>query len=130
MRACPLARAPAKPLHPTPPTRCPSLDLLERGYEVHVLTDGVSSQRLTDRGAGARRWGGLRVPAAVVHAPAARPRSARLPAASALETALPYPTGPAPPTRPSEAGLMRMSQSGAFLVSSEMCLFQLMKVGG
>lgn len=52
-----------------------SLDLLERGYEVHILTDGVSSQRLTDR----------------------------------------------------EAGLTRMSQSGAFLVSSEMCLFQLMK---
>ncbi|KIZ03005.1 Isochorismatase domain-containing protein 2 [Monoraphidium neglectum] len=52
-----------------------SLDLLDRGYEVHVLVDGASSQRPTDR----------------------------------------------------EAGLMRMAQSGAFLVSSEMALFQLMK---
>ena len=37
------------------PSQCPllSLDLLERGYEVHVLTDGASSQRLADRG---ERW--------------------------------------------------------------------------
>jgi hypothetical protein len=34
---------------PLPPLH-PSLDLLESGYEVHVLADGVSSQRLTDRG--------------------------------------------------------------------------------
>lgn len=52
-----------------------SLDLLERGYEVHVLVDGVSSQRATDR----------------------------------------------------DAALRRLSQSGCFLVSSEMCLFQLIK---
>jgi len=52
-----------------------SLDLLERGYEVHILADGTSSQRLTDR----------------------------------------------------EAGLMRMAQSGAFICTSEMALFQLQR---
>lgn len=51
------------------------LDLLERGFDVHVITDGVSSQRLADR----------------------------------------------------EAGLARLAQSGAFLASSEMVLFQLMR---
>lgn len=32
-----------------------SLDLLERGYEVHVLVDGVSSQRLGDRSVALQR---------------------------------------------------------------------------
>jgi hypothetical protein len=52
-----------------------TLDLLDKGYEVHVLVDGVSSQRVNDRA----------------------------------------------------AGLHRMAQSGAFLVTSEMALFQLMQ---
>ncbi|KAI8473424.1 MAG: Isochorismatase-like protein [Monoraphidium minutum] len=52
-----------------------SLDLLDLGYEVHVVVDGASSQRLTDR----------------------------------------------------ETGLARMAQSGVFLVTSEMALFQLTK---
>lgn len=52
-----------------------TLDLLEQGYEVHVLADGVSSQRPLDRA----------------------------------------------------VGLHRMAQSGAFLVTSEMALFQIMK---
>lgn len=51
-----------------------TIDLIEMGYEVHVLVDGVSSQRLTDR-------------------------------ATALQ---------------------RLSQTGAFLASSEMVLFQIM----
>lgn len=51
-----------------------ALDLLEGGYEVHILVDGVSSQRALDRA----------------------------------------------------AGLQRAAQSGAFLVTSEMALFQLM----
>ncbi|KAF8073015.1 isoc2 [Scenedesmus sp. PABB004] len=52
-----------------------TLDLLEGGYEVHILVDGVSSQRLPDRA----------------------------------------------------VGLQRAAQSGAFLVTSEMALFQLME---
>lgn len=52
-----------------------TLDLIEKGYEVHVLCDGVSSQRLEDRG----------------------------------------------------VALRRMAQSGAFLTTSEMVLFQMMK---
>eukprot|EP00877_Chromochloris_zofingiensis_P000146 jgi/Chrzof1/10131/Cz04g30020.t1 len=52
-----------------------TLDLLEKGYEVHVIVDGVSSQRPTDRA----------------------------------------------------VGLHRMSQSGAFMVTTEMALFQIMK---
>lgn len=52
-----------------------TLDLIESGYEVHILVDGVSSQRLPDRA----------------------------------------------------VGLHRAAQSGAFLVSSEMALFQLME---
>ncbi|EFN51301.1 hypothetical protein CHLNCDRAFT_49249 [Chlorella variabilis] len=52
-----------------------SLDLLERGYEVHVLVDGVSSQRLGDR----------------------------------------------------SVALQRLAQSGAFLATSEMVCFQMMK---
>ena len=51
-----------------------SLDLIERGYEVHIIVDGVSSQRLTDR-------------------------------ATALH---------------------RLSQSGAFMATSEMAMFQMM----
>ena len=51
-----------------------TLDLLERGYEVHLLTDGLSSCRAHDRA----------------------------------------------------VALSRLSQSGAFLTSSEMTLFQLM----
>ncbi|KAL4514143.1 hypothetical protein Ndes2526A_g09198 [Nannochloris sp. 'desiccata'] len=51
-----------------------ALDLIERGYEVHILVDGVSSQRLTDR-------------------------------ATALH---------------------RLSQSGAFMATSEMAMFQMM----
>eukprot|EP00775_Hariotina_reticulata_P003246 gene3246-3522_t len=52
-----------------------TLDLIESGYEVHILVDGVSSQRVLDRA----------------------------------------------------AGLHRAAQSGAFLVTSEMALFQLMQ---
>jgi nicotinamidase-related amidase len=52
-----------------------TLDLIEKGYEVHVVCDGVSSQRLEDRG----------------------------------------------------VALRRMAQSGAFLTTSEMVLFQMMK---
>ncbi|WIA09225.1 hypothetical protein OEZ85_008635 [Tetradesmus obliquus] len=52
-----------------------TLDLIESGYEVHILVDGVSSQRVHDRA----------------------------------------------------IGLHRATQSGAFLVSSEMALFQLME---
>lgn len=52
-----------------------TLDLLESGYEVHIVVDAVSSQRSTDRA----------------------------------------------------AGLHRAAQSGAFLVTSEMALFQLMQ---
>lgn len=52
-----------------------TLDLIENGYEVHVIVDGVSSQRQPDR----------------------------------------------------SAGLHRAAQSGAFLVTSEMALFQLME---
>jgi isochorismate hydrolase len=52
-----------------------TLDLVEAGYEVHILVDGVSSQRVLDRA----------------------------------------------------AGLHRAAQSGAFLVTSEMALFQLMQ---
>jgi nicotinamidase-related amidase len=51
-----------------------TLDLIERGYEVHIIVDGVSSQRLTDR-------------------------------ATALH---------------------RLSQSGAFMATSEMAMFQMM----
>lgn len=51
-----------------------TLDLLEKGYEVHIVVDGVSSQRLTDR-------------------------------ATALH---------------------RLSQSGAFMATSEMAMFQMM----
>ncbi|KAI7845477.1 hypothetical protein COHA_001025 [Chlorella ohadii] len=51
-----------------------TLDLLERGYEVHVLVDGVSSQRLGDR----------------------------------------------------SVALQRLAQSGAFLATSEMVMFQMM----
>ena len=51
-----------------------TLDLLEKGYTVHIVVDGVSSQRLTDR-------------------------------ATALH---------------------RLSQSGAFMATSEMALFQMM----
>jgi len=32
-----------------------ALDLIERGYEVHIITDGVSSQRLEDRAAAMQR---------------------------------------------------------------------------
>lgn len=32
-----------------------TLDLIERGYEVHVVVDGVSSQRLSDRGVALQR---------------------------------------------------------------------------
>lgn len=53
-----------------------TLDLIESGYEVHIITDAVSSQRVGDR----------------------------------------------------TAGLARAAQSGAFLVTSEMALFQLMQV--
>mmetsp|Transcript_26494 Transcript_26494/g.57810 ORF Transcript_26494/g.57810 Transcript_26494/m.57810 type:complete len:204 (+) Transcript_26494:116-727(+) len=52
-----------------------TLDLLERGYEVHLLVDGVSSQRAHDRA----------------------------------------------------VGLQRVAQAGAFLSTSEMVLFQLMR---
>jgi nicotinamidase-related amidase len=52
-----------------------TLDLLESGYEVHIVVDAASSQRTTDRA----------------------------------------------------AGLHRAAQSGAFLVTSEMALFQLMQ---
>ena len=52
-----------------------ALDLLDKGYEVHVVVDGVSSQRPADRA----------------------------------------------------VGLSRMAQSGAFLTTSEMVLFQLLK---
>lgn len=52
-----------------------TLDLIESGYEVHILVDAVSSQRTSDRA----------------------------------------------------AGLFRATQSGAFLVTSEMALFQLMQ---
>ena len=52
-----------------------TLDLIERGYEVHVLVDGVSSQRLGDR----------------------------------------------------QTAFHRLSQSGAFLATSEMVLFQMME---
>lgn len=52
-----------------------TLDLLESGYEVHIVVDAVSSQRSVDRA----------------------------------------------------AGLHRAAQSGAFLVTSEMALFQLMQ---
>lgn len=52
-----------------------TLDLIEKGYEVHVVCDGVSSQRLEDRG----------------------------------------------------VALTRMAQSGAFMTTSEMVLFQMMK---
>ncbi|GAB4815336.1 hypothetical protein N2152v2_002382 [Parachlorella kessleri] len=51
-----------------------TLDLLERGYEVHILVDGVSSQRLGDR----------------------------------------------------SVALQRLAQSGAFLATSEMVMFQIM----
>jgi len=51
-----------------------ALDLIERGYEVHILVDGVSSRKLTDR-------------------------------ATALH---------------------RLSQSGAFMATSEMVMFQMM----
>jgi hypothetical protein len=51
-----------------------TLDLIERGYEVHIVVDGVSSQRLADR-------------------------------ATALH---------------------RLSQSGAFMATSEMAMFQMM----
>lgn len=51
-----------------------TLDLLERGYEVHIVVDGVSSQRFTDR----------------------------------------------------SVALTRLAQSGAFLATSEMALFQMM----
>lgn len=51
-----------------------TLDLIERGYDVHVLVDGVSSQRLSDRG----------------------------------------------------VALQRLAQSGAYLATSEMTLFQIM----
>jgi hypothetical protein len=46
----PHPRCPLPPLPPFQPPTPLSLDLLERGYEVHVAVDGVSSQRLTDRG--------------------------------------------------------------------------------
>ena len=52
-----------------------TLDLLEQGYEVHLLVDGLSSQRPHDRA----------------------------------------------------VGLQRMTQAGAFLSTSEMALFQLMR---
>lgn len=52
-----------------------ALDLIERGLEVHILADGVSSQRLGDRA----------------------------------------------------AALTRLTQAGAFVSSSEMALFQLMR---
>lgn len=51
-----------------------TLDLIEKGYEVHILVDGVSSQRLTDRA----------------------------------------------------TALRRLSQSGAFMATSEMVMFQMM----
>lgn len=50
-RAGPVRTSALGPTPPPYPQPLPSLDLLERGYEVHVVTDGVSSQRLTDRGA-------------------------------------------------------------------------------
>ncbi|GAX75726.1 hypothetical protein CEUSTIGMA_g3169.t1 [Chlamydomonas eustigma] len=52
-----------------------TLDLMERGFEVHLVVDGVSSQRLHDRA----------------------------------------------------VGIHRMSQAGAFITTSEMILFQMMK---
>ncbi|PSC73207.1 Isochorismatase domain-containing 2 [Micractinium conductrix] len=54
------------------------LDLLERGYEVHIVVDGVSSQRLGDR----------------------------------------------------SVALQRLAQAGAFLATSEMVMFQMMRNTG
>jgi hypothetical protein len=98
-----------------------------------VLTDGVSSQRLTDRGAYAVRmagnaWGKWQPQQArSLHCFKGLGRHLVCSRFSLQRTNQPKPCknflcGF------SEAGLMRMSQSGAFLVSSEMCLFQLMKV--
>lgn len=36
-----------------------ALDLLERGYEVHLVVDGVSAQYLTDRAVGIQVWARL-----------------------------------------------------------------------
>ncbi len=36
-----------------------SLDLIEQGYEVHIIVDGVSSQRLGDRATAIQVPGGL-----------------------------------------------------------------------
>lgn len=46
-----LAFQPHNPPSPTPPLSCAA----ERGYEVHILVDGVSSQRLSDRSVALQR---------------------------------------------------------------------------